>query len=234
MNRLYVDVGNSRVKFATDDSVMSAIAHDGEPSHALAKMLDTVARPDEIILVDVTGEASDALRGHSVRTFTADATSCGVTNAYTLPKRLGADRWAALIGAHTHHRGAVCIVDAGSAITVDAMTAEGEHLGGWIAPGLALAVAALARGTRSARSEHAGRSSNGFATDTADAIQGGVRNAALGFVERARRTAEHTLGTAPQLVFCGGDAATLACEFPDAVVDEPLVLRGLMTWACKQ
>lgn len=231
MNRLFVDVGNSRVKYAAADGAMTAIVHEGDPPRALATMLKDVARPDEIIVVDVTGAAAGALRGHAVREFTASAAGCGVTNAYPEPARLGADRWAALIGARARHRGAVCVVDAGSAITVDAMTSDGVHLGGWIAPGLALAVAALAQGTRFARSPCEGRVADGFATDTADAIRAGVRHAAFGFVERACRTAAQAIGGPAQLVFCGGDAATLAAEFPDAILDEPLVLHGLMTWA---
>lgn len=231
MNRLFVDVGNSRVKYASGDRAMTAIAHDGDPPRVLARMLDAVARPDEIILVDVTGVAADALRGHTVRVLKASAASCGVTNAYTEPARLGPDRWAALIGARARQYGAVCIIDAGSAITVDTMSAEGRHLGGWITPGLGLAVAALASGTRFARNAAEGQVTGGFATNTADAIHAGVRNAALGLVERAQRAAEHALGESPQLVFCGGDAAMLASGFSGAVVDEPLVLHGLKTWA---
>lgn len=231
MNRLFVDVGNSRVKYATGDSALTAIPHEGDAPRALARMLDAVARPDEIILVDVTGAAAHALPNFSVRELKSGAASCGVTNAYAEPTRLGADRWAALIGARARYRGAVCIVDAGSALTVDALNAEGRHLGGWIAPGLVLAVAALANGTRFAHSTAEGRADSGFAIDTADAIHAGVRNAALGFVERACRTAEAAIGESPQLVFCGGDATTLASEFPGAVVDELLVLRGLMAWA---
>lgn len=231
MNRLFVDVGNSRVKYTSGDRAMTAVAHDGEPPREIARMLDAVGHPDEIILVDVTGTAADALRGHTVRVLKTSAASCGVTNAYTEPARLGPDRWAALIGARARKYGAVCIVDAGSALTVDAMSTEGQHLGGWITPGLGLAVSALANGTRFARSAAEGQATGGFATNTADAIHAGVRNAALGLVQRAQRAAEHALGELPQLVFCGGDAAILASEFDGAVVDEPLVLYGLKTWA---
>lgn len=230
MNRLFVDVGNSRVKYATDDSAMTAIAHDGDPACALERMLEAVASPDEIILVDVTGAAEQALTGHAVRVLKASAACCGVTNAYQEPTRLGADRWAALIGARARHDGAICVVDAGSALTVDAIDADGLHLGGWIAPGLKLAVAALAGGTRFARSVGEGRAASGFATDTDHAIRAGVRNSALGFIERARRAAAQTLGESPRLILCGGDATTLAAEFSGAVVDEPLVLHGLRVW----
>ncbi|MEX0899058.1 MAG: type III pantothenate kinase [Gammaproteobacteria bacterium] len=231
MNRLYVDVGNSRIKYAQAGGAMAAIAHHGNPASALSQILETLIRPDEIIVADVTGVAAVALRGHVVRTLTASAASCGVTNGYPEPARLGADRWAALIGARVRHRGAVCVVDAGTAITVDAMSADGAHLGGWIAPGFALAVSALVQGTRFARTLGGTDGAVGFATDTAGAIHAGVRHSALGFVDRARRTATQVLGEAPQLLFCGGDAAALAAEFPDAVVDEPLVLHGLMAWA---
>src|SRR5690606_2659551 len=60
----------------------------------------------------------------------------GVINAYAAPERLGADRWLALIAARRIEPGAVCVVDCGTAITIDVMHADGVHLGGLIMPGL--------------------------------------------------------------------------------------------------
>src|SRR6202034_3800599 len=60
----------------------------------------------------------------------------GLTNGYLDPSLLGADRWLALIGAWTKASGALCVVDAGTAVKVDAVDAKGQHLGGLIAPGI--------------------------------------------------------------------------------------------------
>ncbi len=52
--------------------------------------------------------------------------TCGVKNGYTDPARLGADRWAAVIGAFNRYGGPVCVLDAGTAITMDAVDESGQ------------------------------------------------------------------------------------------------------------
>src|SRR3546814_17254315 len=61
----------------------------------------------------------------------------GLRNAYREPERLGVDRWLAMIAAWHTHRGAACIANAGTALTVDVIDAQGQHLGGIIAAGRA-------------------------------------------------------------------------------------------------
>lgn len=60
----------------------------------------------------------------------------GVTNAYRQPERLGVDRWMALIAASELAAGDAVVIDAGSALTLDLMQADGQHLGGAILPGI--------------------------------------------------------------------------------------------------
>ena len=72
---------------------------------------------------------------------------CGVHNRYADPSQLGTDRWAALIGARSICAGACVVVGAGTAVTVDALTATGDFVGGLIIPGLSLMADALARDT---------------------------------------------------------------------------------------
>jgi type III pantothenate kinase len=75
----------------------------------------------------------------------------GLTNGYLDPSLLGADRWLALIGAWTKARSALCVVDAGTAVKVDSVDADGQHLGGLIVPGIHMMREALMNKT----SEHA-------------------------------------------------------------------------------
>ena len=60
----------------------------------------------------------------------------GVSVAYEDPSRLGVDRWLAMLAAYGQGGENVCVIDAGSAVTVDLVTQQGEHLGGYIVPGL--------------------------------------------------------------------------------------------------
>ena len=74
--------------------------------------------------------------GGSVRRFESAAQALGVVNGYAEPERLGADRWMALLGAAAHDDTDCIVIDAGSAITLDLLRADGQHLGGAILPGL--------------------------------------------------------------------------------------------------
>ncbi len=71
----------------------------------------------------------------------------GVVNSYSDPSRMGVDRWLAMLAAYSECKQAVCIVDCGSAITVDYLSDDGQHLGGYIIPGLRLLNAALLQNT---------------------------------------------------------------------------------------
>lgn len=223
---LLLDIGNTRIKYRVDDGPVTAIAHDGDPDSALARVARGAAH---LAVVDVTGAAARSLAGRDARILTPTATACGVVNAYPEPARLGADRWAALIGAHSLAPRACCVIDAGSAITADVLTADGRHLGGWIAPGIGLAIDALARGTRHARSASAGAAGSAPATDTADAIRRGAALALAGFAVRALEAAARALGDDPDVLVCGGDAAVVADAVGGRIVDD-LVLCGLAVW----
>ena len=72
----------------------------------------------------------------AVTRFVSMPRALGVTNAYREPERLGIDRWMALIAASELVDGDVVIIDAGSAMTLDLLRADGKHLGGAILPGI--------------------------------------------------------------------------------------------------
>jgi type III pantothenate kinase len=72
----------------------------------------------------------------AVTRFTSRERALGVTNGYLEPARLGDDRWMALLAAEEMVDGNCLVIDAGSAITLDLLRADGRHLGGAILPGL--------------------------------------------------------------------------------------------------
>lgn len=232
--RLLVDAGNSRVKWSTGpDAQMHALVHRADAAATVDALISEADPCAEAIVVDVTGAVAAALAARipNTRVLRPVAAACGVTNGYAEPARLGADRWAALIGAHTLGLGACCVVDAGTALTLDVLAADGRHLGGWIAPGQALARAALVRGTHGVRPDARPLQRVELARDTTGAVDGGIALAMLGFIERGRRVAAKSLAADPMLIVTGGDAALVAAAFPDAVHDAALVLRGLAAWA---
>lgn len=223
---LLLDVGNTRIKYRIDDGAMQAVAHAGDPAAAVARIAHGATR---VAAVDVTGAVATALAGRDVLLLESTAAAGGVVNAYAEPSRLGADRWAALLGARAEVSGPCCVIDAGSAVTADVLAGDGRHLGGWIAPGIELAIAALARGTRAARADAAGAVRDGPATDTAHALRNGAIHAVCGFAVRVRAAAAAALGAEPAVLVCGGDGELVAAATGGTLIDD-LVLRGLAAW----
>ncbi len=73
--------------------------------------------------------------GTAVTRFTSQQEMLGLRNGYTQPERLGDDHWMALLAAADIADGDCLVIDAGSAITLDLLRADGHHLGGAILPG---------------------------------------------------------------------------------------------------
>lgn len=167
----------------------------------------------------------------------AQTSACGVANAYANPSNLGADRWAALIGAHALGARNYCIVDAGSTITVDLLLANGRHLGGYIAPGRGMSLAAMAKGTAELASRLKDHSSApqdlAPAAGSAEAMEKGALAAQLGLVRTGMRKLAETGGGSPVLLLTGGGAEALIAtgELPKAQWAPDLVLRGLAALA---
>ena len=169
---LLIDLGNTRIKWAwlSGDGAEPEGAGAARTGDGLSGLpfLDGGEAVTGAVACNVAGiELGGKLAGLVRRRLAvelvfvqAQAAACGVTAAYANPLNLGADRWAALIGAHTLGAADYCIVDAGSTVTMDLLLADGQHLGGYIAPGREMSLAAMAKGTAELASrlrDHAGR-----------------------------------------------------------------------------
>jgi type III pantothenate kinase len=155
---------------------------------------------------------------------------CGVRNSYADPAQLGCDRWAALIGARRFCAGTALVVNAGTALTVDALTADGVFLGGIIVPGAQLMHQSLAVNTAGLKPGPGGFSM--FPDNTDDAIVSGAIDALCGAIERMARFLEECSHAAATCVLSGGGAALIAehLNLKVKVVDN-LVLEGLLMLA---
>lgn len=233
---LLIDMGNSRLKWAVEDnghlSVGHAVNNPQLDERVLQQLWQGLAIPKTVyigcvsagpLLERVQCAVTQLWPGCDRVIVKAQAQAFGVTNAYPQAELLGVDRWLALIAAHRHYPAAACIVDCGTAITVDLLEANGEHRGGYITPGLTLMKQALAQGT-DALPFIVGDYPEQPAQSTAAAIHNGTLMAARGLIE-------HVLATraAPsQLLLTGGDADIIAGHLNiPAVIDNDLILRGL-------
>lgn len=148
----------------------------------------------------------------------------GVHNAYADVTRMGIDRWLAMLAAFRACQRPCCIVDAGSAMTVDIIADGGRHQGGYILPGLNMMLESLAARSSALRHDDE-RQWGGVAPgrDTRSAMSHGALNMALGMLERVA-------GQWPDMEWflSGGDAPLLADKlgWACAVVPE-LVMDGL-------
>ncbi len=159
------------------------------------------------------------------RTASAQA---GVTNSYPEPSHMGVDRWLALLAARSKVSGPVVVVDAGTAITVDALSAEGCHVGGYIMPGLGLLAGALRAGTQEVRFEGEPEAVLVPGVGTAQSVTRGVLLMAVSAVLRAVQESMNAVGSEAAVLLCGGDVAIMRSHLPVAWCHEPdLVLDGL-------
>ncbi|MDP2322770.1 MAG: type III pantothenate kinase [Gammaproteobacteria bacterium] len=155
--KLFVDVGNSRVKWAF--GFAGRFVADGEAPRdsgaSLTPLLDCPEVPEEIRIANVAGAETGLriaaiLQEHfQVRPVFAGsaAAGAGVRSGYSNPGQLGVDRWLALCAAFSRYQAPVCVVDAGTATTLDLVSASGQHEGGLILPGIELMQRALMGGT---------------------------------------------------------------------------------------
>lgn len=160
------------------------------------------------------------------------AEQADVRCAYAKPERLGVDRWLAVLAAfHTArslgHSGAAMVIDCGTAITVDAVQANGQHLGGLIAPGVARMVASLSGATPGIPAQELAwdKPALDLADNTATAVFHGALQAAVGLIDNSRIRGQQNLPEDSVFFLTGGAASAL-----QPLLAEPWTLRSGMVF----
>lgn len=239
MALLAIDAGNTRIKWGVHDgrgwAMTGAVATaDSATLHRAWHGASLAARA---IASNVAGgtvehdlQSACERRGIALEVVRSSARAGGVTNSYRDPAQLGADRWAALVGAHSIARENVLVVNAGTALTIDALSREGRFLGGLIVPGPAMMRASLDRGTAGLRLTQ-GHFAD-FPQTTPDAITSGAIQAAIGAILRMAAAME-SQGSAPaRVLLSGGAADEIRAHLPlPSSMHENLVLDGLVVLA---
>lgn len=256
MTFLAIDIGNTRLKWAVYEAARpdaALIAQGAEflenierlaegswsalqaPTHMLGCVVAASTTRQRVM------EQIDQLPGWDVRTHwvvpgTAEA---GVSNSYDTPLRLGADRWVAMIGARHHvlrrlRNGQmpppILVVLVGTAVTVEAIDADGRFLGGLILPGHGVMLRALENGTAGLHVP-SGKVEI-FPTNTSDALTSGGTYAIAGAVERMYQHLLQATGQNPVCIMAGGAGWKMAPYMtrPFELV-EHLIFEGLLVLA---
>jgi type III pantothenate kinase len=238
---LLLDVGNTSVKWGVCNTgtleQCGCFMHRGNDVRALADQSWSELRtPSSVFIASVAGEQvqqqlSDWIGAHwdIAPVFIATtAAACGVSNAYKIPGNLGVDRWAALVGIHHDAPGANCVIDCGTAITLDLLDATGLHRGGMILPGIEMLQQMLLKNTAINSEVRPFEGASLFSAGTEEAVNNGSLYMGAATIDRVVADMADDLGSPLQLVITGGDAARiqtlLACS---ARHDPELVLKGL-------
>ncbi len=245
MTALLLDIGNSRLKWGVlDDHAIRRTGHISQQKireQGLAVLTSKLPRRvDAVFASNVAGKSfatrlSGVVGMHcnaDIHFARSENKACGVTNSYRQARRLGVDRWVAMIGAWSELGSECLVVDAGTALTIDALDADGRHLGGQILPGVMMMAEALALRTSDVpniqrRAASQTRGMEMFATTTAGAVGHGASNAVMGAIERALSVMRED-SLAPTTVLTGGDASRILKSLGDKPIHRPhLVLQGL-------
>lgn len=227
---LDVDLGNTRMKWRF---LGEAHIHSAAPQ---AVEVAKIARGHQQVSRVRLASVADARLTAAVSAWFAqylgiDAERCLVTRrcghfetAYEDESRLGVDRWLAVLAAWYRYQRACLVIDAGSALTIDVVTRDGLHCGGYIVPGYRAMLESLWRGTGAVRPQLT-TAVPGLAPalNTGDAVNRGVVQMYLGLIERTRAGMAET----PLVVVAGGDAALLLPHLDGARHCPDLVLDGL-------
>lgn len=239
-----MDLGNTRIKWVMADTDMGmgrtqAMAWQDDAATCLARALKAAAPPQGIWAASVVDAEREAAVAAALRTcfglpvtwVRTPAEACGVRNAYAQPQTLGVDRFLGMVAAHAQGRDPCVLVSCGTALVLDALAADGRHLGGLIAPGPGLMQQAVLGATARVRPQSPGQLADAAAS-TADALVSGSWQACAALVDRFVARMAGRLGDAPQVLLGGGDAHALEPLLEHAVTIYPdAVLKGLAVWA---
>ncbi len=239
---LQFDVGNSSAKWRlmAGAEVLARgvyLRDDGDSRERLLACSDAV---DRIWIASVASEEAEFHLGMMLQErwqvepwfARSEAHTGALVNSYQQPLRMGVDRWLAMLGAWRRHPARLCVVDAGSALTIDLVGADGRHEGGYIIPGPSLMERALLLDTDRVRFAEEAVYDLAPGTSTAEAVRHGI---ALAQAAAVRVAMEQAGVPQPRLYLCGGGAETLQRLLGGAGAWVPdLVFEGLEVMAAAQ
>ena len=232
---LDVDIGNSRIKWRVSNlagvvAATGAIEHRRSPPEWTD--FETLIGVERVRLSSVAGNFTAEMVALSRRLWGAEPEVArvsdglaGVTCGYREPERLGIDRWLAIVASWRRYHRPLLVIDAGSAVTIDVVDADGVHRGGYIFPGLDMMRRSLGSDTWAVQVDPRGDQTMEAADNTAAAVANGCALAVVGAAESVQRRAGIN-----RMVVTGGDASVIEAHLETGAMVEvvpDLVLDGL-------
>ncbi|SEL38033.1 type III pantothenate kinase [Colwellia chukchiensis] len=237
--RLLIDVGNSQVKYvlqgATQQAPLSAVTYIDYQAFLTQLAQGKFCHVQEVIFANVHDQAIDdsimqwgKANQVAIRQVHSTATAFGVTSCYQTAERLGVDRWLAMIGAKQRYpENNLLIIDAGTAMTIDLLAANGQHLGGWIMPGVQTLFNGLLARTHKINASANTSPSLSFGKNSSDCLNNGNWAMTIGAIKEAIVESKRLLSL-DKILITGGNGANIAKLLTDACQLEPkLIFHGL-------
>ncbi|RON62057.1 pantothenate kinase [Pseudomonas fluorescens] len=240
---LELDCGNSFIKWRVLNAEALILVAEGvvDSDQALCDRLRLLGgvslsrcRLVSVRTAEETGALTEMLEqkfGVSVMCATPARELSGVKNGYEDFERLGLDRWLAMLGGFHLSKGACLVLDFGTAVTADFIAMDGEHLGGFICPGMPLMRNQLRTHTRKIRYDDVAAeralTSQAPGRSTVEAVERGCSLMLKGFVLTQLEMARSYWGEGFTVFITGGDAELVADVAPGARFVPDLVFVGL-------
>lgn len=231
---LCLDIGNTRVKFAmmTADKLLST----GELSDSghLLKLLG----PCQEVYIAAVGQPARSARiieiihtaNRPYRELHTSKQAYGLQCGYSNPAKLGLDRWLVMLGARRYTAKAFAVLDLGTALTCDFVAPNGQHLGGWIGPGIHMMRQSLIKNTAQVTVNQHQWYQGGLGTDTEACVDSGCLAMAKGVFDRAEQYLKGQYSDYDIFV-CGGDSHRIASDVVPGVRHVPeLIFYGMMNF----
>ncbi len=230
--KLLLDLGNTRLKWALWDGAHLQPMQAGRldeiqrlPSAGTALLATSSADPQRLQRLQQLLAAAGVSHVDRVGPPRSDAL---LGLAYAEPATLGVDRWLAMRAARASGSEACLVASVGTALTIDAVDASGQHLGGCIVAGPNTMRDALL--TRAGHLHHHLGEFHAWANTTADAVYSGPLLACAALIERQYRDSAQQSSSVPRLLLTGGGAeALLPALTIKAQYEADLVLRGMLS-----
>lgn len=237
MTKLWLDLGNTRLKYWLTDEQGDILDHAGEqhlqaPAELLKGLTYRFERlnPDFIGVSSVLGQAVNAQVADSLARLNkpfkfaqVDANHPLMISNYN-PSQLGVDRWLQMLGTVDSAK-QQCVIGCGTALTIDLID-KGKHLGGYIFPSIYLQREALFSGTRQISVADGSFDTIDVGTTTEQAVHHGILLSIVGAINEMIHRYPNF-----EVVMTGGDAPMIAKHVTNSVTIYPaLLLEGLQRY----
>jgi type III pantothenate kinase len=240
--KLLLDIGNSSVNWGIEEQEQfisnGAFSYDKDDfENSLQENLLLSKKPSYVLVSNVAGtEVFNSLDNWVKKQWQLELWQACVTtnfkelkNSYSDTQQMGIDRWLAMVASWEKYQSSLCVVSCGTALTIDSIDQQGNHLGGYIVPGIELMQRALIANTKQINISVQNHALLDYADNTRAAANNGAFLATVAMIDRVVNNLSNESNSKPNCIISGGMAELIKPLLEHPFEHEPnLVLSGLL------